>query len=129
PYTTLFRSPVSFLENSSNRAQLTSAWIPCHENSLTSPTYSTVFNSETNEYTLTTIQNSLYTKFYSKYIGDNLSEKRRLYKYEAKLPEYLLTKIKLNDKLIINGRQYVINNMEINLTTNITKLELLNDIL
>ncbi|MDG3582046.1 hypothetical protein [Galbibacter pacificus] len=89
---------------------------------------SLTFGIETDTYTGYLFEKTLYNNYYEDYITDIFSAQRRLYKYTAKLPEYLLTKLQLNDKVIISGTRYIINNMEINLTTNITQLELLNDI-
>lgn len=89
---------------------------------------SLTFGEEQDSYTGGLITKSLYDVFYSDYITDIFSAKRRVYNYTTKLPEQLLTKIKLNDKIVIEGTRYIINNMQINLTTNITELELLNDI-
>lgn len=89
---------------------------------------SITFGAEQDSYTGGVVTKSLYKTYYEDYITDIFSAKRRVFKYTTKLPEFLLTKINLNDKLVIDGTRYLINNMEINLTTNITELELLNDI-
>lgn len=107
-------------------ASSSSYWKVSHTSS--DKSQSTVFNNEIDEYDKSEIENTLYNNYYSTYVGNLFSEKRRIYTYKAKLPNYMITNIKLNDRLIINGTRFLINTMEINLTTNETKLELLNDI-
>lgn len=89
---------------------------------------SITFGSDTDTYTQSPVINSLYSLYWEDYITDIFSPKRRLFKYTAKLPHHLLTRLKLNDKVIVKGTRHIINKMEINLTDNTTQLELLNDI-
>ncbi|QLG46050.1 hypothetical protein [Costertonia aggregata] len=122
-------SDLSLLEGEDDQRRIgTSVFMPSHVNDFSTKEYSTVFNAELDEYDTQLINNSLYKLFYEDYITDILDEKRRLYSYSAKLPDYLLSSIKLNDKLVIKDVRYIINDMEINLTKNEVKLELLNDI-
>ena len=116
----------SILDQNDIAASASSYWKVSHTSS--NRLQSTVFNNEIDEFDKLEIDNTLYLNFYSNYVSNLFSEKRRLYKFQSKLPEHLLTTIRLNDKLLINGNRYIINNMEINLSSNETKLELLNDI-
>ena len=104
------------------------AYMPSHVNEFTSKDFSTVFNAELDEYDSTLITNSLFKLYYEDYVTDIFDPKRRKYTYRARLPQHLVCKIRLNDRLLISGVRYIINNMEINLTSNLVKLELLNDI-
>ena len=72
--------------------------------------------------------NTLYSSFYSDYITDMFSNQRRVYVFDAIIPNFILANIKLNDRLIIANKRYIINSINSNLTTGKTKLELLNDI-
>ena len=116
----------SILDQNDIAASASSYWKVSHTSS--DRTQSTVFNNEIDEFDKLEIENTLYQNFYSNYVGNIFSEKRRLYNYTTMLPDILISQIKLNDKVLINGTKYIINEMEINLTTNQTKLELLNDI-
>src|SRR5690606_9975377 len=122
--------PMSLVDASGDKNQFTGAWIPFHTNTTDTTTadYSTTWGADLSEYDSVSIDNNLYDVFYSDYNGDTFNVKRRVFNFEAKFPEHLLTQIKLNDKLIISGRAYKINQMNINLTSNITKLELINDL-
>lgn len=119
-----------FIKNtdSTGTSNTGTVYMPSHVNSFTSKDYSTVFNAELNEFDTTLITDSLYKLYYEDYITDVLSEKRRMYTYRAELPNLLISKIKLNDRILIKDTRYIINNMEINLTKNRVDFELFNDI-
>jgi hypothetical protein len=51
-----------------------------------------------------------------------------VYSLKARLPAKVLTTLRLNDKLDIAGRRYIINQAKVNLTTKEATLELLNDV-
>lgn len=71
---------------------------------------------------------TLYNQFWEDYITDLYSSQRRIYQMKAILPFNVSSKLKMNDKLDINGRRYVINEIQINLRTDEATLELLNDV-
>jgi hypothetical protein len=71
---------------------------------------------------------TLYNQFWEDYITDLYSTSRRVYSLKARLPTKVLTALRLNDKLDISGRRYIINQVKVNLTTNEATLELLNDV-
>ena len=125
--TTLSNS-IGIKQNSNAIQGSTTAFLPSHTSDFSTKEYSTVFNAELDEYDSTMIENSLYKLYYEDYVTDIFSQKRRKYSYTAKFPQHLISSLKLNDRLLINGTRYIINNMQINLTSNLVKLELLNDI-
>ena len=71
---------------------------------------------------------TLYNQFWEDYITDLYSVSRRVYQMKAILPFKVASKLRMNDKLDINGRRYVINKIQINLRTEEATLELLNDV-
>ena len=71
---------------------------------------------------------TLYNQFWEDYITDLYSTSRRIYSMEAVMPFKVAAKLRMNDKLDINGRRYVINQIQINLRTEEATLELLNDV-
>ena len=71
---------------------------------------------------------TLYNQFWEDYITDLYSVSRRVYQMKAILPFKVASKLRMNDKLDINGRRYVINEIQINLRTREATLELLNDV-
>jgi len=71
---------------------------------------------------------TLYNQFWEDYITDLYSDKRRVYQMKAILPFKVASQLRMNDKIDINGRRYVINEIQINLRTEEATLELLNDV-
>ncbi len=103
--------------------------IPSHNVNVTdNSTQSLLFGAEVSTYTFNVMERSLYNSFYSDYVTDMFSNQRRIYRFNAILPEHILTNINLNDRLIILNTRYIINSINSNLTNGETKLELLNDI-
>jgi len=71
---------------------------------------------------------TLYNQFWEDYITDLYSTSRRVYNLKARFPAKVLAALRMNDKLDIAGRRYVINQVKVNLTTKEATLELLNDV-
>jgi len=86
------------------------------------------FETELDEYTLTDNDYNFYTAYYSDYVSDLFSSRRRQYNLEAKLPKHIVLQLALNDRLLIGQRRYLINSFQQNLNTDVIKFELLNDI-
>ena len=120
-------NPISIVQDDGTKAQInTNAFMPSHVDS--TGEYSTVFGSEINEHNGGVIENSLFKLYYEDYITDSFSAKRRVYNIEAKLPFWLISKLKLNDRLIIGTDRYIINQMTTEVNTGLVSFELLNDI-
>lgn len=64
-----------------------------------------------------TIQNGLFATYYFPYLTNLFNLKNRLVYVKTNLPISLLTGLKLNDRLIIRDKRYIINDMKSNLTT------------
>ena len=71
---------------------------------------------------------TLYNQFWEDYITDLYSTSRRVYSMKAILPFKVAAQLRMNDKLDISGRRYIINQIQINLRTDEATLELLNDV-
>ena len=89
------------------------------------------FNLELNEYFIATadsnaFSDTLFEKYYKKYITDIYESKLRLSKYKAYLPINFLINYKLSDRVQIMDRIYRINSIQSNLQTGESTLELLN---
>lgn len=119
--------PISFLDESSESEIDTNVFMPFHSQ-FTSNSFNLNFNAQISEYTSEAMLDTIYQRFFSDYIGDMFSVKRRIYKFEAILPVSLLNALKLNDRLLINGTRYIINSISSNLTQRRDTLELINDI-
>jgi hypothetical protein len=90
-------------------------------------TFSLNFNEQQSTLTNELITNSLYQTYYQNYLTNIFDSKARLIKVSGILPTSLLTTLKLNDRLIIRDKRYLINNMVIDLTTGEVQFELLTD--
>ena len=86
------------------------------------------FNAELNEYNGGTLTDNLYSRFYNDYLTDIFSPQRRQYTINANLPINIATDLRLNDRLIIKGDRFIIDNIDSDLTTGISKVVLLNDL-
>ena len=73
------------------------------------------------------INNHIFNTYYSNYINNLYVRKNRLVYVKCYLPLALLTSIRLNDRVIIRDKRYVINEMKSNLTTGEVELVLLLD--
>jgi hypothetical protein len=128
------RQPLGLAEGIAIKDQAGQAYVvynynrPSHVGELTLSKFATVFNADYDEYTGDAITSNLLTNYYLDYLTDIFSSKRRVFSFKAKLTANLIRDIKLNDRLVINGRRYIINNMSINLITREADLELINDI-
>ena len=63
---------------------------------------------------------------YEKYIVSVFNRRNRLTKVTAYLPVKILREIELNDTITINGRNYIINSMQVDINSGKTEFELLN---
>ena len=70
---------------------------------------------------------SLFNNYYLNYLANIFTDKARILKLKAVFPISLLNALKLNDRLIIRDKRYVINQFTTDLTTGEVDLELLND--
>ena len=119
---------LSFIEDSGTKSNISgSVFMPRHTES-DQKKYSTCFGGEIDEHTGGVINNSLYQLYYRDYITDSFSILRRKFDLSARLPLFLMNKLRLNDKLIIGADRYIINEMTVNVTNQMTEFELLNDI-
>ena len=89
--------------------------------------YSLNFSPETSTYLGIPIQQSLFATYYFDYLANLFDPKNRLTNVKAVLPISILTSLKLNDRLIIRDKRYIINDFKTNLTTGETIFNLLND--
>ena len=69
----------------------------------------------------------LFQVYYSTYLSNLYYKKNRLYYVKGLFPTAILTSIKLNDRLIIRDKRYIINEMKTNTNTGEVDLVLLQD--
>lgn len=92
-----------------------------------SQVHSLNWGNEISPWYLSNIEASLYQDNYSNYINNIYDIKTRLFKVKMILPTAVLTDIKLNDRIIIRDKRYLINSMNTNLTTSIVDFDLVTD--
>lgn len=82
------------------------------------------FAPETSSLLLTPIQQTLFAQHYFSYLFNLYNLKQRLINVKTKLPISLLTGLRLNDRVIIRDKRYIINDMNTNLTSGEVQLSL-----
>jgi len=103
-------------------------YIPSNSLALTDTDLNINFKAELNEYTNTVFENTLFQTYYSNYISDIYDYRTRFIKTSAQLPLSILTTLKLEDTIIINDREYRINQVQYSLTDGKADFELQNKI-
>ena len=89
--------------------------------------YSLNFGNDISSFYNVNIPNSMFVTWYFNYLNNLFQRKNRLTYVKTKLPLYILTQLKLNDRLIIRDHRYLINEMKIDLSNGVVDFVLLND--
>jgi hypothetical protein len=89
--------------------------------------YSLNWGSNTSTLHLTPIDNSIFKVYYSEYLKAIFNKKNRIVKVNAIFPISLITKLRLNDRLIIRDIRYIINEINTDITSGDVKLVLIKD--
>lgn len=84
------------------------------------------YSTDNSTFLFTEIDKNLYSNYWSDYISDLYSTKRRITNWKANLPIGQIIRLKLNDRIVIQDKAYIINSMKTNLNTGDVDLELLN---
>jgi len=119
---------ISFRDTPTTHSEITSYILPSNSVALAASTSTANknFGLMINEYTgLPNYTGTLYNNYYSSYIENLFKESSRIIKYTAYLPLHIVLNYTLADILIISGKQYRINSLNINLINNKTQLELI----
>lgn len=94
---------------------------------ISSVDYTLNFGAEQSTYTNQVEEESLFKNYYSNYLENIFGVKSRILKVKGMLPISLLTNLKVNDRVIIRDKRYVINQFTTDLTTGEVQFELLTD--
>lgn len=89
--------------------------------------YSLNWGAETSTLWNVPINNGLYETYYFNYIVNLFNRKNRLTYIKANLPITILTSLRLNDRLVIRDKRYIINEMKSDLTSGEVEFTLIND--
>ena len=82
---------------------------------------------EISSYFLEPINNSLFNNYYLAYLTNLYSLKSRMVKVKMRLPYIELLNLKLNDRIVIRDKRYIINSFTTDLTTFESDFELIQD--
>lgn len=127
-YADSLKSGISFYFNNGTSTNQVTQYIPLtNELTYNNSLYSNHFSVEGSAFNGTAINNSLYLNYYDSYLQNLYNQKNRITNVKALFPISLLTSLKLNDRLIIRDKRYIINEMKVNLTTGDVDLALIND--
>jgi hypothetical protein len=99
-----------------------------NKNTNTALTYSLNYGADIDPWFFESVNNSLYNTYWSDYVTDLYDPSRRLVRIPAILPLGKILNFDLKNKLIWNGEKWIVNNVQINLTTGKAEFELLNDV-
>lgn len=130
-------SKINWIYNGAAGVPISSYWRPSNSNeegsTTVAPSFTLNFDQEFDEwnavdYTKVTGQqsNSLYEKFYKKYVEGVFNPAKRVFKVTAYLPPNILVNYKLNNQIKIQDQMFRINSITTELTTGKSELELLN---
>jgi len=86
------------------------------------------FDTENDEFNLLYNEESLFKNYYKTYIESVFNQYNRITKVNALLPIKVLSKYKLNDRFIINGKSFKINSLTSNLMNGNSEIELIEDL-
>ena len=89
--------------------------------------YSLNFSSDNSTWYNKLIDNSLFATYYFGYLSNLFNTKNRLTKLKAYFPISLITSLRLNDRLVIDNKRYIINSINSDITSGEVSLELIND--
>ena len=89
--------------------------------------YSLNFNQEISTLTGQVEQNTLFATYYFGYLSNLFKLKNRRYTVKTNLPVSLLTNLRLNDRVIIRDKRYIIESMKSNLNNGDVDFVLIND--
>lgn len=89
--------------------------------------HTTNWGVEFSTYTLNTINNTLFKNYYYDYLNNLYSKKSRMVKVTMRLPYSEMLNLRLNDRIIIRDKRYIINQYTTDLDTFESKFELIQD--
>jgi hypothetical protein len=116
-----------YFNNGSTTSQLTT-YMPFGQDLVYNSTnYTLNFGWDNSSFHLTPIQNNIFIVYYYNYLANLYSKKQRLTYCNGLFPTAILTSLKMNDRLIIRDKRYIINEIKTNLNTGAVDLVLLHD--
>lgn len=122
------QTPCNFKLNNASSVVTISNYMPFGQDTFANGQYFSLnFGPEVSSLRDIVINNHLYNTYYSNYINNLYVKKNRLVYVKCYLPLSILASIRLNDRVVIRDKRYIINEMKSNLTTGEVDLTLLLD--
>lgn len=97
-------------------------------NTVNTTGFSLCFGNEFNIVTQQTEADSLYNTYYAQHLSNLYDIQQRMFSFTAFFPTGLMTKLRMNDKLIIHDRRYLINDISTTLNNGEVKMNLLREL-
>jgi hypothetical protein len=97
-------------------------------NSVNTTGFSLCFGNEFNIVTQETEPNSLYNTYYANQLNNLYNLQQRLFSFTAMLPTGVLANLKMNDKIIIKDKRYLINDISSTLNNGEVKMNLIREL-
>ena len=97
-------------------------------NSVNTTGFSLCFGNEFNIVTQQTEPDSLYNTYYAQHLSNLYDIQQRMFSFTAFFPTGLMTKLRMNDRLIIHDRRYFINDISTTLNNGEVKMNLLREL-
>lgn len=121
---------VAYINTANTSDEIDQFWLVSNCNDLAAADITKTINygTEIDPYTGSNQTGGLYETYWQDYVTDLYSTARRVYQFKGIFPSDVMYKLKVNDKLTIVDRDYIINDVTLNLTTGEVTLELLNDV-
>ena len=126
-YGTLQTCSAYFINDGSTTASKTSVNIFGQDTSVSSVNHTLNWGLEISSFTGNTEENTLFNDYYEAYLNNIYSSKSRTFIIKAILPISIISSLKLNDRVVIRDKRYVINTFTTDLTTGEVELNLLTD--
>jgi hypothetical protein len=121
-------TPATFRFNKGTSIVTLSEYMPFGQDvKVLTENFSLNFNAEISTLTGLIEQNTLYANYYLGYLSNLFNLKNRRTTLKTNLPVSLLTELRLNDRLIIRDKRYIIESMKSSLTTGDVDFVLIND--
>jgi hypothetical protein len=122
-------NPVAFVNaDNTTSEEVTVAWYANTSNRYSSASASNTitFGADIDPFHLQSVNQSLYNNEWSDYITDLYAKARRVYSVDAVLPIGKIITLNLQNAIIWSNTKYIINNVNLNMTTGKATFELLN---
>ncbi len=116
-----------FFDNGTTAPNLTSYMPFGQDTEFNTKNYSMNFGSEVSSLLNITNENSLYNTYYQQYLVNLFNPKTRIVTVQAILPIDILTRLTLDDAIIIRDKKYRINDMTTDLNSGVVRFVLISD--